>query len=152
MISFTLYVAEFRIQLTNQKVVTSIPRTQGPFLDVKFQNQRETESDLYVFDGKEEDEKFKKKKSQETFQQVLYLNLPKRRCHGVVVKRLERVCQSFPVAGVVKSSLGGGPATALLVNWEDMEEGGGTIAGSTTIELLFGLWPIRDPTRPLAIT
>lgn len=58
LISFTLYMAEFRIKLTNKKVVTSILQTQtkGPFLVVKFQKQRKTESDLYVFDGKEENE------------------------------------------------------------------------------------------------
>lgn len=58
LISFTLYMAEFRIKLTNQKVVTSIlqTQTQGPFLVVQFQKQRETKSDLYVFDGKEENE------------------------------------------------------------------------------------------------
>jgi hypothetical protein len=56
-------MAEFFIKLTNQKVVTSILQTQGPFLDVKFQKQRETEQRVtftYLM-GKKKTRSFKKR-------------------------------------------------------------------------------------------
>lgn len=111
---------------------------------------KRTENGLCGFDGKEEIPV----KSQETFQQVRLMSLsqftPKsRRRHGVGVERLGN--NSPPIIlrrGVVKSWLGGGPATALLVNWKTWR----LLPGQRRSSCYLGCGTSGTPTRPLAIS